>query len=83
MNFEMSIKEELLIRRIAEIIAHSVQLPELDLNSIVNSTALKMLEEIQDVLSKDGKLSDFEMIEEIVEIFIKYGVDIKGCHDFY
>ncbi|MBE7060567.1 MAG: hypothetical protein E7389_07065 [Ruminococcaceae bacterium] len=79
----MTVKEDLLIRKVAETVALNIKLPELDINSIVNSAALQMLEEIQAVLAKDKELEDFEIVEEIVEIFIKYGVDFKGCHDYY
>ena len=36
---------------------------------------------VQAVLKND-RLDDFEMIEEIVKIFEKYGIDTGACHDF-
>ena len=47
-----------------------------------DTKAEEVLEKIKAVLYKHEELSDFEIVDEIVEIFIKYNIDIGGCHDF-
>ena len=37
--------------------------------------------EIKKIIHTEG-LNDFEMVDAIVEVFVKYDIDIGGCHDF-
>lgn len=54
---------------------------DIDADEIADTTAIKALSEIQQVLYAD-ELDDFEMVEEIVLIFEKYNLDAGSCHDF-
>ena len=53
----------------------------IDVNEIVDSTAIKALSEIQNVIQND-KISDFDAIEKIVNIFEKYNISAGSRHDF-
>ena len=76
----MNIKTELIKGYIADVICDSKADFEIDENRIADTTATRALGEIQEVLKSD--IDDFEMIEEIVLIFEKYGIDAGNCHDF-
>ena len=82
----MNIKIELLKDEINDIIERKLVGMVIDADKIADTTAIKVLSEIQTVLSKGNIIyddySDYEMIEEIVEIFHKYGLSTGGCHDF-
>lgn len=41
----------------------------------------RMIREIQGFL-QNPELTDFEIVEEIVDLFIHYGIDTGDCHDF-
>ena len=76
----MTIKTELIKSYIAEIICRGITDFEIDEEKIVDTMATKALNEIQKVLKSD--MDDFEMVEEIVLIFEKHGLDAGSCHDF-
>ncbi len=78
----MNIKLELLKNHIADYINDRLDNFDIDASEIANSTAIKALAEIQNVIM-DERFSDFEMVEEIVLIFEKYKLDFGACHDFY
>lgn len=77
----MNIKTELIKSYIAEIICRGITDFDIDEYKIADTTATKVLGEIQQVLHKD-RLDDFEKIEEIVLIFEKFNLDAGSCHDF-
>lgn len=77
----MNIKTELIKSHIAEIICRGITDFDIDDDKIADTTATKVLGEIQQILQK-SELDDFEMVEEIVLIFEKYGLDAGSCHDF-
>ena len=54
---------------------------EIDENQIADTKATMALSEIQHLLTRD-ELTDFEIIEEIVRVFIKYKLDYGTVHDF-
>ena len=54
---------------------------DIDVNEIADSTAIKALLEIQNVIQND-EISDFDVIEEIVHIFEKYDISAGSRHDF-
>lgn len=54
---------------------------DFEINSIVDSEAIKVLKEIKTVINKD-ELSDFDAVEEIVSILEYYKIDCGGRHDF-
>ena len=51
-----------------------------------HSISAKVLKEIQEVIISgnivNGQRNDFEIVEEIVCIFEKYGITAGGCHDY-
>ena len=57
-----------------------------DVSLTDDTIATKALMEIKAVLKSgnvvDGCRNDFEIVEEIVDIFEKYEIDAGGCHDF-
>ena len=77
----MKIKTELIKRYISDIICNNIFDFDIDENKIADTTAIKVLGEIQQVLCTN-ELDDFEMIEEIVLIFEKYNLNAGSCHDF-
>lgn len=77
----MNIKTELLKKHIIDIIEGQICDFDIDADKIADTTAIKVLSEIQEIIS-DEMLSDFEAIEEIVCVFEKYHLDFEGRHDF-
>ena len=77
----MRIKTDLLKVFIADFVNNYIEAFDIDADKIADSVAIKMLAEIQDILATEG-YSDFEIVEEIIEVFRKYKVDFGGCHDF-
>lgn len=77
----MNIKTELLKNFIASYIEERIEDFEIDADKIADSLAIEMIGLIQTVLKNDS-LDDIEMIEEIVKIFEKYGIDTGACHDY-
>ena len=76
----MDIKVELLKDYVADYINQHINDFEIDANKIAESTAIKILGEIVNVL-KNELYDDIDMIEEIVRTFERYGIDTGGCHD--
>ena len=54
---------------------------DIDVNEIADSTAIKALSEIQNVIQND-EISDFDAIEKIVKIFERYNISAGLRHDF-
>ena len=77
----MHIKLELLQNAIFDAISEKLSYMEIDADKIADTTAIKALSEIKDIIN-DEKKSDFDTVEEIVCVFAKYNIDIGGRHDF-
>ena len=77
----MKIKTELIKSYISEVVCSRITDFDIDENKIANTTAIKVLGEVQQVL-RTNELDDFEMIERIVLIFEKYNFDAGSCHGF-
>ena len=86
----MKLKYGLLASAISEAIYEQVRMYanfdalnelDIDVNEIADSTAIKALSEIQNVIQND-KISDFDVIEKIVKIFEKYDISALSRHDF-
>ncbi|MGM9936526.1 MAG: hypothetical protein ACI38A_04205 [Candidatus Ornithomonoglobus sp.] len=77
----MELKLELLAGGISDVIADNLKKNNIDVNCIVQTTAISVLEDIRECIKNDD-LSDFEAIEEIVNIFEKYRIDCGSRHDF-
>lgn len=54
---------------------------DIDVNEIADTTAIKALSEIQEIINNDC-LSDFDAMEQIVVVFEKYNLDAGARHDF-
>ena len=78
---EMNVKVELLRNHITDFINSKIEDFEIDASQIADTTAIKMLSEIQKVI-KTEKYSDFDAIDEIICIFEKYNIDCGSRHDF-
>lgn len=76
----MNIKLELLKHELTRIINEDLESFELDATQIADTTAIKMLREIQQILKADE--DDFMIVEKIVLLFEKYNIDCSPCHDF-
>ena len=77
----MNIKVELLKNYISDFIQNKIKDFEIDSSQIADTTAIQMLSEIKNVIINTD-YSDFEIVEEIVCIFEKYGIDFGTRHDF-
>ena len=77
----MKIKTELLKGYISDIINDHIEDFEIDGDLVVDTVAIKILSEIQEVIKNDD-FSDFEIVEEIVRIFENNKIDFGNCHDF-
>ncbi len=77
----MNIKLELLRNCISDFVRFRLEDFELDATQIADTTAIQMLEEIQNVI-KDDSCSDFDAVEKIVCIFEKCNIDAGARHDF-
>lgn len=76
----MNIKLELLKDSIHDIIDSRLADIIINADEIADTTAIKALSEIQNILASD--LDDFETVEQIVCVFEKYNLNAGGCHDF-
>ena len=76
----MNIKLELLKDSIHDIIDSRLADIVFNADEIADTTAIKALSEIQNILASD--LDDFEIVEKIVCVFEKYRLDFAGRHDF-
>ena len=76
----MNIKLELLKESIHDIIDSRLADIVINADEIADTTAIKALSEIQNILASD--LDDFEIVEKIVCVFEKYNLNAGGCHDF-
>ncbi len=77
----MKIKVELLKNYIYNFLENHIEDFVIDEEKIVDTTATRMLAEIQEVICEEN-YSDFEAVEEIVRIFEKYNVNAGFRHDF-
>lgn len=77
----MDIKLQLLTNSIIDIIRQSLPDIAIDADKIADTTAISALSEIQEILRND-KLSDFEIVDNIVNVFEKYHLDFGSQHDF-
>jgi len=77
----MHIKLELLKGAIFDAITQGLTYAEIDADEIVDTTAIKALSEIKEIVQDEEK-EDFDVVEDIVCVFEKYNIDIGGRHDF-
>lgn len=77
----MTIKTEILKKHISDYIIFHINDFEIDADEIVNTVAIEILQQIQDII-KDDETTDFEKVENIVLLFEKHNIDSMPCHDF-
>lgn len=77
----MRIKSELFANAVRDCLVNQLPYMDIDINEIANTTAIKALSEIQEVLDNDED-SDFDIVEKIVCIFEKYNLSGGSVHDF-
>ncbi|MBR7164282.1 MAG: hypothetical protein IKD21_04870 [Clostridia bacterium] len=77
----MDIKLNLFAGVISEAISDAIEYIPISTDE-VNNRACKVLEEIQGVIQNEKIESDFYVVEEIVCIFERYGLDAGFRHDF-
>ena len=77
----MNIKTEIIKSYVSDMICNSISNFDIDADEIADTKAIKMLEEIQQILKNDS-LDDFEMVDEIVLVFHRNNIDAGVCHDF-
>ena len=75
----MNIKLELLKDSIHDIIDNRLADVVINANEIADTTAIKALSEIRNILASN--LDDFAIVEQIVCVFEKYNLNAGGCHD--
>ena len=78
----MKVAEELLFQDIGRNVLNMLEFCQEEFIETADAKAVEVLEKIKAVLYRHEELSDFKIVNEIVSIFIKYNIDIGGCHDF-
>ena len=69
----MNIKLELLQNAIFDAISEKLSHMEFDADEIADTTAIKVLSEIKEVIGEES--SDFEAVEKIVRVLEKYRIN--------
>lgn len=77
----MHIKLELLKGTIFDAITSGLTYAEIDDDKIADTTAIKALYEIKEIIHNKEK-EDFDVVEEIICVFEKYSIEIGGRYDF-
>ncbi len=77
----MNIKVELVKNHIADFINSHIDEFEINADKIANTVATNMVSEIWEIVKNDN-LNDFEVMEEIVLVFEKRGINSGSRHDF-
>ena len=77
----MDIRIELIINEIVEIVKNCIENTAIDFDALIESRSVAILKRICDVI-RNEKLSDFEMVEEIVCILEEHNISCGSCHDF-
>lgn len=78
----MDIKLELLSEVISETIYSAIKNMDINTDKMIDSKACKILDEIKNVIQDVNIENDFEIVEEIVCIFEKHGINAGSRHDF-
>lgn len=77
----MDIKLKLLSNEIADLVVSRLDKLNIDADEIADSTAVEIVYQIQQALLNE-EYDDFDIVDEIVDIFYKYNLDTGGVHDF-
>ena len=79
---ENDITEGLLANHISKLLIDDSLELEMSLKEIVNSTAVKLVNGVQKIMS-DKKLSDYDRVEEIFHLFMRNNVQCDIFHEGY
>ncbi|MBQ4110148.1 MAG: hypothetical protein IJC74_04625 [Clostridia bacterium] len=77
----MNINTELLKKYVADLITNQITIPEFEAFDIIESSAAKILSEIQEII-KTIEYDDFQAVEEIICLLERNNLDCGGRHDF-
>ena len=77
----MRIIEELLCEDIGRNVLDMLEFCREEFIETADAKAIEIIEKIQMILFRHDELSDFEIVDEIVNIFGKYNIHTGGCHD--
>ena len=77
----MDIRIELITNEIVEIVKNYIENTAIDFDALIESRSVAILKRICDVI-RNEKLSDFEMVEEIVCVLEEHNISCGSCHDF-
>ena len=78
----MDIKLNILAGAVSDAINSAIRYIHIDTDDVINSVALTALNEIKCVIQNKEIENDFDVVEEIVCIFVKYNINAGGRHDF-
>jgi len=76
----MELLRELVYPEVGKMVFEHLEAISIDFETIATKKSIQALDEIKKVIHNET-LNDFEIVDKIVEIFIKYNIDIGGCHD--
>jgi len=77
----MELIKELLYPEIEKIAIEHLESISIDYETIAATKSMQALAEIKKIIHNET-LNDFETVDEIVEVFVRFNIDIGGCHDF-
>ena len=77
MDLVLELASEPVLQKIAEKVVDI----KVDVNEVVQTTALTVLNEIKKIIGDESK-GEFEKIENIVRVFENYNIDTNGCCDY-
>lgn len=77
----MKVAEELICQDIGKMVLYMVDMNIEEFIETADAKAIEIIEKIQMILFRHDELSDFEIVDEIVNIFGKYNIHTGGCHD--
>lgn len=77
----MKIKTELIKDYIATVICGQITDFEIEEDKVADSRAILILDAVREILIND-RLTDFEIVDEIVSLFNRCNIDCGACHDF-
>ena len=78
---QVELSDELICQYIGKSVIDCIRALEIDFKTVAQTTALSALAEIKAIIQKN-ELSDFMMVDEIVNVFNKYNISSGSCHDF-
>ena len=77
----MELSKELLYPEIGKMVFKHIESTSIDYSAIAEKKSMQALDEIKKIIHNEA-LNDFERVDAIVEVFVRFNIDIGGCHDF-